>query len=550
MAEVKSNPVIDFIATKAKADADTQANRLTVLQNISAIQDATAEQLAGVKSYGDAMAIVSMAQESFKQETTFANAKAKAILGLDPNAANYRLEELSATRRSAYEATQATAKTIFEKQSATMFDDPVGWISAQFTLPTDIATHNYYAQQHNAAEQEFDSIVDSGTKVGQQTKALAATTSAAKADGELKEIAAETLAKSAEIKRQAAAFNIDGAKALQNLTEADLSHAQNLVSVKDAETRIALARAQFAATQEQRAFMNAERAKQLKAEKLVESDELQMTAEFNAAARAGGFAERSRSVVVAGMKRQDPTIVMAVNHGSDLLHNNGNKGGVLVARNAADAAEYYLRVKANPQGTDSSTIRFLADVYSKSDTLPTIAAAKDPIAKRQLINTEIERVVKQQLLAIKDNEPNIYASPTVVALTNSVPFLLNNTFIKETLLPISQANPTAPLSTESVLAAGQAVIKNDPSRLNEVVAGTAALFNASIKVNNEMKGYKENGLPLQNSYVASISTGLLGRNANINVADPLQIKKHYMTRDLYNVPGFKFNAVPVPGVIR
>ena len=531
----KRDPVVDYIAQQAITEAETQKTRLEIVKNVTAIQDATTEQLAGVKAFAEAEAMVSIATEGFKAETTFANAKAKAILGLDPNAANYRLEELATTRRSAYENTQVLAKQILDKQSATIFDDPFGWISNQFTLPVDVATHNYYAQQANSAESEFDSIVDSGTKVGQQTRALEATTSAAKAQGELDKITAQAVAKSAEIKRQGAAFNIDGAKALQSLTENDLSHAAQLVQVKDAQERIALSRAQFAATQEQRAIMNEERAKNLQKEKLVEADELDMTAAFNAAARAGGFAERSRSVIVAAMKRSDPTVVMAINHGADLLANGGNKSGVLVARNAADAAEYYIRVRANPVGTDSSTVNFLASTYNTIGKAPEIAAIKDLEARKERINATIKTVADQQMLAIKDNEPNIYAAPSVAAVVNQVPALLNNKFISETLVPIAQSNPTAPTSVASILAAGQAVINKDPARMNEVVQGTANFFNATIKVNNAMKSYAENGLSLQKGFNAAIDAGALGRTANVDVSNPLIVRTYYMNKTGYNM---------------
>jgi hypothetical protein len=179
------NVVLQYLAKKGQADRDNAMAQLDMQKHIDSINNAQVEDMTSVIAAGDAEASISAAKQARLARTDLNNLQAQTFLGLNPQEGSFRLEELARQRTENYAKANETAKVIAEKKSSTLLNDPLGFILNQFTLPADIAAHNYYASLHNNAAEEFDGIVDAGTKVGNENRSLAAATSAAEATGEL-----------------------------------------------------------------------------------------------------------------------------------------------------------------------------------------------------------------------------------------------------------------------------------------------------------------------------------------------------------------------------
>lgn len=534
--KLDSNVFLDFVAQSAMTARDTTlaATKITAQQN--AIRNATEESVAAVRAAASTDEIASAAMNARLAETDAANGLAKSFLGLNPNEAAFRLRDLVATRVEAYNKVNEIAGQIRDKKQATLLSDPIGFINAQFTLPADIAQHNYYAALHNNASEEYDGIVQSGTATGQMNKALAATTSVAEAQAQITKIQQKAKQDEAVLAIQGAQLQISGIKELQQLSASQLTQANLRVSVFNEQENMKLRNAQFAALEEQRRLAREDAANKRKTKEEAEADEEQMVAAYNLAATRDGYAQLPRSVILARAKRAgaDGELVrLAITRGENLLIAGGNTEAVPVGKNAAESAVYYSRTGGTPVGTTASTVNFLKNRVADFANNPLVVAAKTAEEKAAVLNKLLSEDAARQLTAIRPDEPNIYAALTPLALASAVPALLNkeHKFLQGTVFPMSEAAPQQPIKDDAIVAAAMAEIQKNPGRLNEITNTLGTYYTAAAQANNKLKGYKEMGLPMQSGYNAQIGKQVM------DLTDTLQLRRYFMVKGLvYNNP--------------
>jgi hypothetical protein len=342
---------------------------------------------------------------------------------------------------------------------------------------------------------------------------------------------------------QTAQFNIQGIGELQKLKATDLNNAVTAVHVKESEERIQLQRQQMAATAEQRALVNAQRIA-LNEAKLEDKKQLEDTAMYyNLAAATDGTASMPAAVIIARLKREGPTGLTAqlINRGEDLAANQtAGKGGIPVAKNAGDAAIYYNRIGSNPVGPDKSTINFLMKRSVEVASSAELSLEKDPARKAAIIAKALVTEADKQRKLIDTDEANIYAAPSIAAIAKTVPAVLSNRFVKETLLPLAESSPSASVTPEQVYAMANAALAKDPSRLNEITQGVVGFYSAAVRTNNAQKGYAENGLPMQLGYNAAFKIG--GQRVSVDMTDPLEIKRKFLVDSLKGRDPFGFGV--------
>ena len=529
-----NDPVVQYTAQKAITDANTAMNTLAVQKNNDLVANATSDQIAGVRAMSSAEGIVQAAMDSAKLQTSDANATQQQMLGLDPNAASYRLAQLNTQRIDSYNKTNELAKTIADKQSTTIFDDPLGYISNQFTLPADIAQHNYYAGLHNSAASEYEGIVQAGTATAQENLAMQRTMSTAQAAGNQQLIQAKAAQEAAKITAQGAQLNTQGILQLQSLTDQDLAHAASAVNIADAQARIKMQQAQFDAAQVQRKLSMQMLQERLDAKQATDAEQLDSYNQYQAAAARLGGTPLPQSVVIARLKKGDPVVSQFVRYGQDLLDNKAQGGsgeGVIVATNPAQAGALYTSSHLIPTGTTAPVMSYVASLTNKLAASPDIQRDKDPNARLAAIGSKIVDDATEQQQAIDDSKTgNIYAAPSIAAVIAAVPKagLASNSFIQNTLVPLSAAAPNQVTPAKTIFAAGVTAVQDDPAQLNNVADGITKFYQAANAANNTLRGYSENGLPLQQGYKAAIPTGFLGRNQTLDLSNPSVVRRALM----------------------
>jgi hypothetical protein len=182
-------------------------------------------------------------------------------------------------------------------------------------------------------------------------------------------------------------------------------------------------------------------------------------------------------------------------------------------------------------GTTASTVNFLKNRAADLASDTNVVMAKSPEEKAAVINKLLINDALRQQTAIRPNEPNIYASMPPLAVAQAVPALLSKQykFLQETVYPMGEAAPNQPINDETILAAAMNTIQKDPSRLNEIVSSVGSYYSAAVLSNNKLRGYRENGLPLQDAYKAQIqNSARLGGTGVVDLTDTLALREYFM----------------------
>ena len=532
-----SDPVLNYLAEQGKAAAATTNNQtaMAVQQGIQA--NATKTDISGAENIAAGQAMAAASMDAVKLQTSAENANARTMLGADPLAANYRLQELTNQRTDAYNKANDIAKTIADKQSLTFINDPLGFINAQFTLPADIAQHNYYANLHNSAADEYTTIVSQTTATAQENTATAATMTTAAALAKQQEIQGQSQQAVAKAQQTGAQLAIEGISKQQALTDDQLNQAHMAVQVKDEQTRIAMQQANFGLVQAQKKIYLGILQDSLERKTAALEDQNAAVTAYNKAADKMGAPRLPATTVIAKLRQKDPQVAEVLAYGQRLQDALGTGETVPVSGSMAQAGALYNSTPGMvPTGTSAPTAKFLASTVAELHARPEIQAIKDPSSRLDSINATLSGVVATQAKTIYDDKPNVYSAPPAAALIAATPALSANSFVSSIVMPQAQANPSAAFKANDIVSAGIAAVAKDPSQLDSVAEGINKIGVAAVNYNNNLKGYQANNVPLQTNYPAALNTGMFGGTQTVELTDLTAIKTLLMRKQFGTIP--------------
>lgn len=527
MAEVKDNPIINYVAAAAQSHAaDTQA-KLDIQKQLDTQEASSADAMLQATTIGNANALISNAEESWKAATDSKIAAKNKTLGTDWNdlgsKTNYWAKEMADNADKAY----ASLDVIKEKKTKTLLNDPIGFIEAQFSLPADIATHNYYADKHNAAEANLNELtnVSNAATVGikQDEQRSSAEVAIAKATAANALAAANVDA----LKRQAAGDSIKGITEINALTSKQLATVLQVHAAQNSDASLALQRQAQADSHANSLLMQQQRQDILETKAATLGDWQYQMEVRNIGAKARGMAPIESVDMFRreySIQNKNPVYQDMLAYGSSIKGNLDKNGvpslsGVPVANNAGDAARNYAaggnNLSANPVGA------YLASVYSTKKTDP--GAIKDPAAFSTVINnTAVEGATK--MLRSIDNSPNahgtnLYAAPPPLVMLKAAA-VYSNPFIVDTVVPMVELNKSVVIPDAVMLAKAAEYAKTNKANFNIAAQGIVDYYSQAVIKNNSQKLFKENGLPPQLDYTANIN------GININLNDITQVRRY------------------------
>jgi hypothetical protein len=537
MPDIKNNPVINAAAANAEAVASNERTKLDILKQLD-VQDSIAS------ASSDSIRAIALADKSIKAQGNAAeaevdaqNAAARVALASSwtdqGSKSNYWAAQMHENATKAY----ASLDVIKKKQAATLLDDPLGFIEAQFTLPADIDTHNYYAEKHNIAESSLNQLTQATNAAAIANSNMKKRTSLESAEAELTKVAENANLQLQSIRRQSAGDRISGLKELNSLTQQQSNLAYQALSADNEQKRLAIAQQSAADQHAQRMMMQADRAERMNQKEVDRNDLVALMDARNLGAKQLGKVQIDnvdlfRREYMAQQKNSTYQDMVSV--GQQIQNNRGNVDGISLGQNAGSIARNYASPGTNLTGNVAGT--YLAQVYDATKVSPAAASAKDPVAFNELVNTNATRTAKLQLGDIKDDLPNIYKAPPPSILTAQVA-VKSNPFIVDTVLPMVAVNPNVQIEAGAMMSKASDFSKTS-SNINVAAAGVASYYKQAVLTNNLVNRYKENGLPEQLKYMANIG----GRT--INLADELQVKSAIMqdqrirSLSMYNEPAF------------
>ena len=288
MADSEYTNAIVAAAQAQNKSKQTQVDILTQLDMQAAQSESVATNL---EAMGHAAKVISAQDEGFKAATDAKKKAAEVALSSDftdqASKTNYWASEVHENAAKAY----ASLDAINEKKQLNLLSDPLGFIQAQFTLPSDIAQHNYYASKHNIADNALSELIKGTTDAAVMASRMEQSTSATKAAAEQDKIGFAASAEAARIRAASAGTRINGLTALNSLDQQQANMAFTVLNAKTAQQHLAISQQNAADQHAMRVMQQAEFADKMQ-NKQDDRDTMTYAMEQrNAGARLAGRAE-------------------------------------------------------------------------------------------------------------------------------------------------------------------------------------------------------------------------------------------------------------------
>lgn len=521
MAEIKDNPIINYAAQAAQAQAGDQQAKVDIAKQLDQQEAASNAQMLARTAMGNDEATISAAKNARQATIDATNANIRLGFGADTTAqgseSNYWLGEMQNNAHKAYAALDA----INQKRQATLLDDPLGFINAQFTLPADIATHNYYAEKHNIAEQALNEITSASNAAVIASTNAAAKTSQEEAVAESDKAVQSALYDNARIKEGMAGNRIKGIAEINSLTTAQAAMALQVHQAQNSDRSLVM-------QEENNKLMREER--QARIDKLDETalGDQSMLDAYNAGQRnlkkptIGSLAEW-RVTYRAMQSRPEFQNTLAM--GQDIIANGGTTNGISVAGSPGEAALLYAS-GATAGNKTSQVASFLTQRLNEIKSLPT--PPKDRVALAEAVSIEAKKIATAQVGQINDATPNIYAAPPPSVILQA-PAVAANPFVAGTIKPLLDADPNVKLPDGVIMGKALDVAKTKGG-VDVAANGIKAYYDQVVMKNSVLNQYVENGLPPQTKYPAVLD------GATVDLTDLTAIKR-YIVQKNFSVPG-------------
>jgi hypothetical protein len=502
MATQTDNPIINHIAAVAQSQASNKQASIDIATQMDAQQAAYSDAEMSQAALGAGKQAIISAQETLLAARDAKAAAIRTQFGADPtelgSQSNKWLTEMQQNADKAY----AALDVVREKQSHTLLSDPLSFIQAQFTLPADIAEHNYWASKHNQAEANLNEVTSASDANVIAANRAAATTSTELAIAKGEEAAQTANYNIAQLKEQAAGTRIKGIETLNGLTAQKASMALALHQSANSDKGLQLQEQAHKDMMEDRALRRAQVVK----DNATEADNLQaqedMRKQFNANARRNNQAEIPdqrtwRTVATANAKNPDFWSKIAA--GQQIVANSGSAVGVPVASSAGHAALVYAN-----GGTNFKLDPVAQFLFDKLETVKaTPGASKDPEAVASAVTAAAIGEATRLSKRIDPNSPNIYVAPPPAVILNALGPAQSD-FVQKTIAPLVAANPKLAMNDDVIMAKAFDYAGTLPRGIDAAAAGIKAYYDQAVLNNTVTKQFVEKGLPAQVKYPALI----------------------------------------------
>ena len=522
MAEIKDNPVINSIAQAGQAQAASQNTALAIHEQLDQEDAASSAAQIARTAMGGAEATMSNEKNSWQAATDAKVAQTRADLGSDPtlqgSLSNQWLQRMNENAQKAYDSLDV----IQQKQSKTLLSDPLGFINAQFTLPADIATHDYYARKANVAEEQLNQITASSDANVIAINRAQQHTSTEFALAESDKAVQGAVFDNARLKSENAGRTIAGLNDLDNLTNKQLNIAFQVHAAQNSDAQL-------------------EETKKLHTDNLaLRQERLDQKADSDAALeldrQAYNMGQKRignptiddpkvwRAIYTRGYNR-DPNFMNTLGIGQSLQANGGVTNGVAVGSSAGESALLYSasasNMKDNPVGS------FLRDQVTAVKSLP--GAPKDHTQLISAISDRAANEAKLQMANIDPSKGNIYSAPPPAVIVKARG-LDGDPFLDSVVKPLISQDPTTTINDDVMVGKAFDFAKSGGQGDIETAAnGIAQYYKMAVLKNNLLNQYSENNLPSQVGYNAKIN------RATINLTDPIAVKRAIIQ---HNIPRF------------
>lgn len=501
--------------------AGTQLFNLNI--DSAAVESNTASLMTAL---GTNSQIIDSAKQNADLATQNARIKGANALGTNLKAQGEVITGLSSDVLSLMQQKQVLAKTIADKQSVGLFDDPLQHVINLFTINDDI-------DKHNAVNEQLVSDQEQITKLNSMTQSIATTQNAlnepitaAAIDASAKNTAATAQINANKSTLEALKYNGAGITAALSAGKEALGAQFNALTAANSQQNIQIAldhlsleRQRFSWQQDEKRISDEARAKNTSTDDYILSqvnDGLQRMGQQPipiTSPKAGN--------IVSLIKSNSPAAQTYVE--AMLISQQSERAGgtTILAPNPARAAELLNAnlIKTTPAQSQVVDILQTAATQVKAAGQAGTINLKDKSATDEAMKASSTQILSAYAKRINPGDPsNPFQIPALGALINAAPELQTLPVINKVIAPaIAAGNDMS--DPAKVYATAIAAINAGTITVPEAVEGLAYTYQRGVKVNLEARQFQSLGLNLTPKKPGDAS--MMTYNAPISVGSTL-----------------------------
>lgn len=548
----------DILSQVASFQAGTQQAEQKLGEIYNNLQGSAAQMAVEHTNLANDERVVTAAEQAGKLQTAARIQRTADIFNSDVLKDGNAIQTLAAQSQVAFEQKMELAKTIAEKQSVGLLDDPLEYIANRFTINTDIAAHN-------AANGTWQTLQARINEINQNTQATVQTQK--QLETGITEASALSAARAAGAKARIAAIQSDmmgqkygaeGITAVLNARKDQLQASQTAFSARNAEEQIQMSRRQLqlaeeAAIERKRQFDERDKDKHDEAamgQFMVESinrgraarglpplDDLNGKMAQRALMGKGGIVkdewqadynagQRIEGGVVGSIAKSPVELITRQATGTPLNLTPQQKPLLDIAQNAMSI----LKSAATP-GSDASK---LYPQYANLDP------KKDPEGYKAAINEVAQKIVMDQSKRVNpENRDNIFNIPNIKVLAANSPAIQETAVYQKVLKPLIDQGFDLTNPKQVFNLVGDAVANGTIT--HKQALETTTIYHVGVAVNAAQRntlGVAGLAMPMQyNAEIEINPNGLIGKKAVINLANPQEFSRAILQSQAHRLSG-------------
>jgi len=531
-----NNP-IDVSGVMSAAAADMKqisAAKVALDANTAAIQSSYDQTQSRYQQIGAAAALDTTVKGMGALQVQDAANRSGLELNVDPGDTMGR-QRADAEELLQAQSDQSTALAeIKRKQSTSFFDDPLGWITNQFTINSDIDQYNTAEETAASATrniQQRAAALDSNVKAFrlQQT-----TLSAASIQAQAEQAKNLALIQSDEAARQSLITNANNIKEQVSLSGQQLQAQATVLDSKVKQENIQIALEHLALSREEFEWKKLEKKHGEAANQYV-VDTINRGLEVMDPNQPKLDSNSPRALaLLSGKVPLDGLLKQAYDLGevNRRLSPNGTQTRLLGTTPVQTLQTLaYKPALAPDQQAGVSLLTNAAAEAEKDPTYVQLKNAKDFAGANARMNELIKGVFKQQAVLV-DGPTNIYHLPAAAEIIKQSPGLQELPFVQKVLAPLIKAGvPTTEPS--QVYSAGLDAVKKGDITANQFAIDYAAIYKQGQRVNVASKQIMNLGIAPEEAYRTKINTGSFISDTvdNANAGEVLRSVSKSMARE-------------------
>lgn len=535
------------LAALSQATAKMNSNMDATLLDAGKILDTanSANAAAQTANTEDAQAnvIIDTVKNNARMKTQGRTASEAAFLGTDPDADTYMIKMLGDDIRATQADVMARDKMINEKMNTSFFDDPMGWISNQFTIQQDVVNRNARVSQLEQREDTLSKINTLTTEAGQKNMTIEQNITAETINASNVKLLNAAVIANAESQRQIAALGLTGIniRLAANKEQFDAVVAGHNANVQ--EQNLAINQASLGLAQQRENREAVAQASRLELDTLLKNSTLEdkknkaeaealLQQKLNKATTTFSMAPITlNEFKLMSGKQRDKLEQMMMD--PDV---QGGRAGPTPA--AALDTMSGLNISGNP-GLNMTRSKMIQVQTAVKENLGQMIHGMKPEEIQLKVDQGITQSVKKEV----NNIPSTggFYSPPPLQKVLTIPAVAATSIAKE--LAVFAKDPTVPTDANMVFRVANDLVAKNPNSIPQLASEIATMYAAINVDNTTTHQYNKLALPSPPSdqFKTQVQTGKGWSGAEvINMANKIQVEATLIRANTDKTTSFTF----------